>query len=213
MCIAVGFQHLLMALRVEDRKPQLLFALAALAVAADAILERRMQAVSTAEAYLDLMPWTALFIATAIVMLSWYIAFRTGLMRKGLLWTVTGLAVLTVMLDFSVGIAYTGDVRFGLTSLPWGEVVPYVTGTTNPLRVVGDPVMIGFLLVLLDTTVRLAHRGESRQTRILGGSLVVYALGLLAAIPSDLGWIHLPPPPHTFAFVFRSWNTQRREAL
>jgi len=29
VCIAVGFQHLLMALRVEDRKPQLLFGLAA----------------------------------------------------------------------------------------------------------------------------------------------------------------------------------------
>jgi PAS domain S-box-containing protein len=209
VCLAVGLQHLLMALRVEDRKPQLLFALAALAVAADAIFERRMHDASTADAYLHLMPWTALCIATAIVALSWYVELRTNLVRKGLLWGVTGLACLTVILDFTVGIAYTGDVEFGSTALPWGEVIPHVSGATNPLRVVGDLVMIGFLLVLLDSTLRMARRGESRQTRILGGSLVVYALGLLTIIPSDLGWFHLPPP-HTFAFLLivaaMSWD-------
>ena len=73
ICLAVGLQHLLMALRAEDRKQQFLFAVAAMAVAGDAIFERRVYESTTAEAYLSGMPWTALCIATAIVALSWYI--------------------------------------------------------------------------------------------------------------------------------------------
>ena len=209
VCALVGLQHLLTAVRVENRKPQLLSALAALAVAGDAIFERRMLSATTAEEYLAGMPWTALCIATAIVALSWYIALRTNLVRKGLLWGVTGLACLTVILDFTVGIAYTGDVELGSTALPWGEVIPHVSGATNPLRTVGDMAMIGFLVILLDSTLRMARRAKGRQTRLLGGSLVIYALGLLAIIPSDLGWVHLPPP-HTFAFLLivaaMSWD-------
>ncbi len=190
VCVAVGLQHLLTALRVKNRKPQLLFALAAFAVAADAVFERRTLASSTAGEYLAQMPWTALCIASAIVALSWYIALHTGVVRKALLWGLTALALLTVVLDFAVGIAYTGPVTFGTKVLPWGEAIPYVSGATNPLRIVGDLVMIGFLLVLLDSTIRMARRGKGRQTRLLGGSLVIYALGLLAT--SVLIWLVWP---------------------
>ena len=200
ICVTVGLQHLVMALRVENRKPQLLFAVAALAVAADAVFEWRIHTAQSAEEYLGGMPWTALCIATAIVALSWYIALRTGVIRRGLLWGVTAFAVVTVVLDFAVGIAYSGPVVFGTTVLPWGEAVAHVSGTTNPLRVVGDFVLFGFLLILIDTTVRMARHGKRRQARLLGGSLMAYALGLLTIIPSDLGWFHVPTP-HTFAFL------------
>jgi PAS domain S-box-containing protein len=200
ICVAVGLQHLVMAMRVENRKPQLLFAVAALAVAADAVFEWRIHTAHSAEDYLAGMPWTALFIATAIVALSWYIALRTGVIRRNLLWGVTAFAVVTVVLDFAVGIAYSGPVVFGTTVLPWGEAVAHVSGSTNPLRVVGDFVLFGFLLILIDTTVRMARHGKRRQARLLGGSLMAYALGLLTIIPSDLGWFHVPTP-HTFAFL------------
>jgi hypothetical protein len=170
ICVVVGLQHLLMALRVEDRKPQLLFAIAALAVGGDALFERVVFSSTSAEAYLAGMPWTALCIAIAIVALSWYTALRTGSSRRWPLWLVSGLAVLTVVLDFAVGIAYTKPVEFNTLILPWGERVAHVSGATNPLRVVGDLVLIGFLLVLLDSTVRMVRRGERRQARLLGGS-------------------------------------------
>ena len=89
ICLVVGLQHLVMALRVDDRQPQMLFAIAALAVAADAVFERRIYTSASAEEFLAGMPWTALFICTTIVALSWYIALRTGLVRRWLLWAVT----------------------------------------------------------------------------------------------------------------------------
>ncbi len=209
ICVVVGLQHLLMALRVEDRKLQLLFAIAALAVGGDALFERRVFASKSAEAYLAGMPWTALCIATAIVALSWYITLRTGSSRRWPLWVVSALAVLTVVLDFAVGIAYTGPVEFSTRILPWGERVAHISGATNPLRVIGDLVLIGFLLILLDSTVRIVRQGKRRQARLLGGSLAVYGLALLTIIPADLGWFNLPSP-HTFAFLLivaaMSWD-------
>ena len=200
ICLVVGLQHLVLALRLEDRKPQILFAIAAFAVAGDALFERRLYLSASAEEFLAGMPWTALCITTAIVALSWYITLRTGAARRWMLWTVTTLAGLTVVLDFAVGIAYRGSVELGTLTLPWGERVSFVSGATNPLRLVGDLVLLGFLLILLDTTIRMIRRGEGRQARLLGVSLVVYALGLLTIIPADTGWFHVPSP-HTFAFL------------
>ena len=209
ICVMVGLQHLLTALRVEDRRLQLLFAIAAFGVAGDAIFERRNYGAATAEEFLAGMPWTALFIVTTIVALSWYIELRTGAARRWLLWGVSALGVLTVVLDFIVGIAYRGSVSLGVMTLPWGEKVAYLSGTTNPLRIVGDLALFGFLLILLDSTVRMARRGEGRQARLLGLSLVIYSLGLLTIIPSDMGWLHVPSP-YTFAFLLivaaMSWD-------
>ena len=200
ICVVVGLQHLLLALRVEERKLQVLFAISAFAVAGDALFERRVYTSGTGEAFLAGMPWTALCIATAIVALAWYITLRTRAARLWLLWGVSGLALLTVVLDFAVGIAYRGPVEFGTSILPWGEPVSFVSGAANPLRAVGDLVFLGFFLILLDSTVRMVRRGKRRLARILGGSLAVYALGLFTIIPADLGWIHLPSL-HTFAFL------------
>jgi PAS domain S-box-containing protein len=209
ICVVVGLQHLMLALRLEDRKPQFLFAIAAFAVAGDALFERRLYLSASAEEFLAGMPWTALCIATAIVALSWYITLRTGGARRWMLWVVTTLAGLTVVLDFAVGISYRGSVKLGTLTLPWGEPVSFVSGATNPLRLVGDLVLLGFLLILLDTTIRMIRRGKGRQARLLGVSLVVYALGLLTIIPADMGWFHVPSP-HTFAFLVivaaMSWN-------
>jgi len=209
ICAVVGLQHLVMAVRVEDRRMQLLFAIAAFGVAGDAVFERRAYTSATAEDFLAAMPWSALCIATTIAALSWYIAVRAGAVGRVLLWTVSCLAVVAVVLDFAVGISYSGPVALRTSVLPWGEPFVQVVGAANPLRVVGDLALIGFLLVLLDSSVRMARRGEARQARVLGGSLAVYALGLLAIIPTDLGWITLPGP-HTFAFLLivaaMSWD-------
>ena len=123
ICAVVGLQHLVMALRVEDRRLQVLFAIAAFGVAGDAVFERRIYTSATAEGFLAGMPWTALCIVTTIVALSWYITLRTGAARRWLLWGLSVLGVLTVVLDFVVGIAYRGSVDLISVSLPWGEEV------------------------------------------------------------------------------------------
>jgi len=200
ICAVVGLQHLMLALRVEDRKLQILFAIAAFGVAGDAVFERRILSATSAEEFLGGMPWTALWICATIVALSWYIALRTGLVRRWLLSAVTVLATLTVVLDFTVGISFSGPVELHHAELPWGEVFARAIGDTSPLRAVGDVLMVGFLVFLVDITVQLARRGDRRTAGLVGGSLVIYALSLFMIIPVDLGLLRLPSL-HTFAFL------------
>ena len=185
---------------MDDRKLQILFAIAAFGVAGDAVFERQILSVTSVEEFLAAMPWTALFITTTIVALAGYIALRTGLVRRWLLWTVTVLAALTVVLDFTVGITFSGPVVLRQGILPWGEHFARAIGDASALRLVGDAVMIGFLVILVDTAVRLVRRGDKRTARPFGGSLVVYALGLFMIIPVDMGLLPLPSL-HTFAFL------------
>ena len=198
--VALGLQHSVLALRGVGRAQRSLFALGACALAADAVIESRMFAARSVDEFLRWMPWTALLIATSIVALSGYVALRTGLVRRWMLATVVVAAVVTPVLDFAVGIAFVDPVVLDRSMLPWGEPFSRVVGDPNPLRLVGDIAIVGFLAILLDVTVRLARRGDSRQARLLGGGLVVFALGLMTIIPSDLGWIAIPSL-HPLAFL------------
>jgi len=201
ICIAAGLQHAVMAWRIDGKKAQILVALASFAVAFDALFERRVLNSVTAEEYLAGMPWTALSSATAVLALSWHIAIRTGLARRWLLWLISALGFATVVLDFTVGIAFRGPVELSSMTLSWGERIVFASGAANPLRLVADLFLLGFLLYLLDLTIRTARRGERRLAGFIGGSFALYAFALLTIIPADLGWFYLPSA-RTFAFLF-----------
>jgi len=209
ICALVALQHVVVAYRVPERRIHLLFALAALGVAGDALLNRAAYTAKDPQSFLDLMPFGALFIVTTIVALSLFIALRTRAVRLWMVACVAVLGLLTVILDFAVGIAYVGPVELRPVVLPWGESIALLSGETNPLRLIGDLTLIGFLLVLLDTTVRLIRRGDRRAVWLIGGSLVVYSLALFMIIPVDMGLILLPSL-HTFAFLIivaaMSWD-------
>jgi PAS domain S-box-containing protein len=209
ICVLVAAQHVVVAFRVPERRLHLLFALAAFGVAGDAMVSRASYGAPDAERFLDLMPFGALFIVTTIVALSLYITMRTRAVRLWLMAVVAVLGALTVILDFAVGVAYIGEVELRRVDLPWGESIALLSGETNPLRLVADLTLIGFLLILLDTTVRLFRRGDRRAAWLIGGGLFVYSLGLFMIIPVDMGLILLPSF-HTFAFLIiiaaTSWD-------
>lgn len=62
----VFLQHLILGWRVEDRKSQLPFAIAAAAVSGDAVFEQRLIEARSAAEFRSWMPWTALFNAATI---------------------------------------------------------------------------------------------------------------------------------------------------
>ncbi len=220
VCVTVGLQHLLIATRLEKRQVRLLFAVAAFAAAADALVENRLFHSTTPAEFRSLMPWTATFICAFLAALAWFIALRTGAARRWLLLAETGVLAAAAVLDHALptGIAYLQIEGLRVVTLPWGEVVRLAFGEPTTWRIVGDAANVGFLIYLLDTTIRLLRRGQRRDAWLIGGSLFVLSLSVLAIIPTDLGMVHFPAT-HPFAFLLivaaMSWdlsNTVVREA-
>jgi PAS domain S-box-containing protein len=202
VCVAVGLQHLLIATRVERRRVRLLFAVAAFAVAADAAVEIRLFRSQTPAEFQALMPWTAVWICIGLIALAWFIQSRTGATRRWLLVLETVLLTATALLDqlLPTGIAFLRVETLREVALPWGEVVRFAVGTPNPWRIVGDVANIGFMILLLDATVRLVRCGRRREAWLIGGSLFVLSLSVLVIIPTDLGIVDLPAI-HPFGFL------------
>jgi PAS domain S-box-containing protein len=209
ICVVVALQHLLLAFRVPDRRIHLLFVLATLAVAGDAMNSLRFYWADRPEQVVDALAWSGLFLCSAVVFLAWFVDFRTGVARRWLVVAETLAGVLAVVFGFTVGITYTEVTEMRSVLLSWGETVTIGVGPTSSWHWLGDAVNIGFFVILIDTTMRLARRGEHRQARVLGGALVLFSLALLLIIPTDLGLITLPGP-HTFAFLLivaaMSWD-------
>ena len=211
VCATVGLQHLLIATRLERWQVRLLFAVAAFAAAADALVEIRLFQSTTSAEFRVLMPWTATFICTFLAALAWLIALRTVAARRWLLIAETALLAATAVLDHALptGIAYLQIEGLREVTLPWGELVRLAIGDPNPWRIVGDIANLGFLIYLLDTTIRLLRRGQRRDAWLIGGSLFVLSLSVLAIIPTDLGVVDFPAI-HPFAFLLivaaMSWD-------
>jgi PAS domain S-box-containing protein len=209
VCVLVALQHLMVAYRVPERRLHLLFALAAIGVAGDALVSRALYLAQTAEHFQGLMPLTTLCIGAVIVSLSWFIVLRTDAPRLWPVMVVSALWVVTLILDFSVGVSFTGPIELRQLVLPWGEGIVLPVGDTNPLRLVADLFLLSFLLILVESMVRMYRTGDRRSMRVLGGSLVLFSLGLFSIIPFDLGWLPLPSL-HTFTFLLivaaMSWD-------
>jgi PAS domain S-box-containing protein len=217
-CVTVAVQHLMVAVRLERRLLHVLFAVTSLAAAVDALVQRAFLGVRSpgeAEAF---YAWSAVSICAFLVALVWFIATRTGAVRRWLLLTVSTLLVATAAMDFVLPADYRAFMRveeIREVMLPWGEVIRLASGTPAATRLIGDIANVAFLALLLDTAVRLSRRGRRREAILIGGSLAAVGISVLAIIPSDLGLIVLPSM-HPYAFMLivagMSWDLSDRVA-
>jgi PAS domain S-box-containing protein len=199
----VGLEHVAVGLRVREHRVYLLFGAAALAAAVDALVQRRFVVAATPAEFESLFAWTAVTICSFLVLFLWFIEARTGAVRRWFLVVETALLTATAVLDFVLpaGVFVTMDVTsVREVELPWGELIRRAVGETSPWRLVGDLANIGLMLLLLDTTVRLVRSERRREAWLIGTSLIVLALSVLAIIPMDLGLVDLPTL-HPFAFL------------
>ncbi len=200
VCIVVALERVTVWLRVPGRGFELLLAAAALAVAGDSVVCIYLYQANTPRQFLVGLAWSGFFLGAVVGLLSWFVDLRTRAARRWLVVAETVVAAVTIVFSLSVGIVYTEVVELRSVTLPWGEVIRMGIGPTSPWRWIGDLANVGFLALLIDTTLRLARRGVPRVSWLVGGSLVVFSMALLFIIPIDFGVIELPGP-HTFAFL------------
>ena len=209
-CATVAGGWLMVATRAPNRRRHALFAACALAAAVDALVERRfVQAQSPAE-FAAILPWQTLSITSFLALLALFLAARTGIVRRPLLAVVLVLLAATALLAGpQTKAVYQAGISMRAVTFPWGETLYFGVFSSGPWRLVGDLASVTFLVLLLDTTIRLIKDGRQRLARWIGASFLLLSLSVLAIIPMDLGLLAVPPL-HPFAFLlivaFMSWE-------
>ncbi len=212
-CTMVAAEWLLLATRGPERRTHLLFAACALAAAIDAFfVERRFVTVQSPEELLAILPWQGLTITSFLALLALFLTARTGAVRRSLLVVVLSLLAATAIQGFVLReTTYSAlpSLMLRQVTFPWGESINFGVGQAGRWRVVGDAANVAFLLLLLDTTLRLVRSGQRHLARWLGAGFILLSFSVLAIIPMDLGWWSVPPL-HPFAFLlivaFMSWE-------
>jgi len=203
ICLAIGFLHLALFLRLSEQRSNLWFAVMCFSVAAGAFFEAAAYQASEVGTYNVVYKWQVTSQGLLWIAMVWFIAGFTGAARRWTAFAVTAAYVAAVLINlFSpFGILYDRIDALKATTLPWNESIVIAVGPANAWRVVAD---IGWLLLIylvIECCIRLYRSGRKRRALFISASLLLclgpaYIHGTLV----DLG-VLAPPFYVSFAFL------------
>jgi PAS domain S-box-containing protein len=202
IALTIGVQQLMIAARLKERAQHLWLALAALGVGASAWLERKGYAATGPEEFFAFIRPNTTCIVVFLLSLCGFMWVRTGLVRRWLVAAIAVAALVTLVLEWVLpsGSYFAAPPTLEAIVLPWGETIHQPMGPAAWWRITGDVANLGFMVLLLDTLIRLHRRGRRREARLLGAALVAFSASMLLIIPIDLGLLRIPAV-HTFSFL------------
>jgi PAS domain S-box-containing protein len=177
------------------------FALTAIGVALMAAIELLMAQAGTAGQFGAALRWYQVPVLMIIVSLVGFIRLYLRAGRPWLAWTVCGLRVLSLIINF---ISKTNLNYREISSLRHirflGESVSIPEGVSNPWMLVGQASLLLLVVFAVDATLTAWRRGARRQAGVVGGSIIFFTLaGLGEAI---LVLWRIIPVPLTTSFFF-----------
>lgn len=202
VCLVVSLLHIAIFLRRRELKVNLVFAIMALCCAAAAILDIGMYQARDAATFGIYLKFTNTFQVLLWIAFIWFIQAYTGNNRRWAIFLVTGLYVLSGLLNltFSHGILFEQIEHLGNLSLPWGEQLSFASGPPNLWRLLPDVAWFLLLAYALDSCIRMGRQGQKRRATFLGISLFsCLGIGYLDGTLIDLGVLH---PPGIWLFTF-----------
>ena len=216
ICLGYAILFLFVGLRRKDRKRlNFTFALFAFAYAGTLLMGIWYRSQMTAEAYLAISRWDAIFIWLAFVSLNWYVAEYTAVSARRYLWIITGLLTLS-----SLASALTPTLTFA--TMPTLTTIP-LPGNQEVNTLVGEENLWGtlFLLSLLTTLgfiiyagVRQFRRGEKRAALVLLGGMSWFIIALFYEILAEAGlWVYIPFAETGFLGIAIALSLQRANAV
>ena len=188
--------HLLVWSRDRAAAANLLFALAALAAAALAMLELVVMRTQTPGEFEAVLRWMHLPVATIVIMLVWFIRRYLGTGRLWLAWLITGLRGLIVVVNFSAFPNATFQEIHALREVYFlGDQLSAPIGETNPWRFLIHLSVVLLTIYVVDAAYAAWKLGKTRQALVLG--LAVLITVVMAAIFSGLMVRGILPGPLT----------------
>ncbi len=195
--LTLGAIHAVVWLQDRKASANLWFSLLAVSVAVFALLALSMMHALTTTQFGELHRWGHVPLFVSIVALVLFIQdyFRTR--RWWLLWTVIGLRVLVIVINFTTGVSFNFGEVTGLTLFHFlGESVSVPVVVATPWARLGESSALLVLVFVLDASIQLWRRGNANERRravVVGGSVSLFvSLAILNGLLIHTGFVQLP---------------------
>ena len=178
-CAAVALIYLVSWLRQVRQTAYLAFAITAVSLAAVAICELMLMRAQTPAEFGTILRWAHIPVFTLVVSVVVFVRTYLNAGRWWLAWSVCGLRLLALMLNFHSELNLNYLVITGLQQVPLfgGESVAVAVGEENPWVRIGELSSLLLLLFLTDASFTCWRRGgriERLRAATIGGSLVFW---------------------------------------
>ncbi len=183
----------------QDRKAwaNLLFAIMAVSVAAFAGFEIALLQAQTAAQYAILHQWGHVPLFFTFVSLIGFILcyFRSG--RAGLAWTVIGLRVVVLVINFTFGPTFNFRAITGIRPFQFlGGTVSVPVAVPSPWAPLGAGSGLLLLVFVVDASIHLWRRGRANERRravVVGGGVALFiSASVVNGVLIHTGVLHAP---------------------
>jgi PAS domain S-box-containing protein len=203
MCLMLGIVHGTIWLQQgRQNLASLLFTFAALGAAASSFMELWGLHAESVETYALVARYQNICIFTLLLSLIWFVYVYFGTAKRWLALTITGLWILSLIINFLSPYSLTFSKITGLKriALPWGEDFAVPIGSTNPWTSVPNFASALILIFAADASVRLWRRGDRRRAGIVGGSILFFIIA--AGVHTPLVDEGIIKTPYMISFAF-----------
>jgi hypothetical protein len=192
VCVVVSLLHITIFLRQTELKINFIFAIMALCCGSAALLDLGMLHAKDVETFTAFLKLTNSFQVLLWIAFIWFIQCYTGNNRRWAILLVTGIYILSGLLNliFEHGILFAHIDHLDSVILPWGERIASAVGPSNPLRLLPDVAWFFLLAYALDSCIRMHRQGHKRRALFLGISLFAcLGIGYFHGTLIDLGLV------------------------
>ncbi len=193
-CLTLAAIHIHVWLRRPDARANAMFALLAISVAAAALLELGMMRAGTPAEFERYIWWYHVPVWSGIVAIVAFMRMYLKVGRPWLGWAVIGLRTLSLVVNFfsTPSINFTAITAIDRVTL-FGDVVSIPRAIPNPWMALAQAALVLLIFFIVDATVQLWRRGESRRAVSIGGSLLLLICGGTSlAVVSYWGLVRVP---------------------
>jgi PAS domain S-box-containing protein len=202
ICFALGCLHLLIFLRRQDLKVDLVFSLMAFAISFSSFFEIWTFKADTLTEYIPLFKTTLVVQCLLWISFAWFVHFFT---RSTRLWPPVLISALytlalTINIFSPASILFSQITEFTSYIMPSGEVIYLGTGPANVFRSIADISWIILLIYTATASIQFGRKGNGRQAIIFGTTIFLcLGLGYLHGTLIDIG---IADPPYLGSFLF-----------
>lgn len=176
-CLTLALMNFFIWCRQRDAWANLLFALVAVGTAAIAGIELAMMRAETTASFALALRWIYVPACVVIMALAGFVRLYLKTGRLWLLWSICGVRLLSLVLDFQIGQNLNFWKITNLRHIPFlGESVSVAEGVSNHWMLLAQASFVLLLIFVVDATITAWRFGDRQRALAIGGSVIFFVL-------------------------------------